>query len=317
VTPDTTLRTTAGAILAAARTLLAAVLVALTAVLAVAASPSAASAATAPASLEAAELEVVRLHNQARAAAGLAPLDVHVTIHADARRWSAEMARRQQLVHQGATAGVASYAQTSCAAADPQWRSCSENIAMGQSSAAAVHQAWMASPGHRANLMDPTVNRVGIGVWSDGQRLWWTARFMRGTTADTVDSTAHPQDVGYDPNGPAGTVYRLYRAYFLREPDAAGFEFWLSRYRSGQSLISIADAFSTSREFRSTYGTVGDRQFVGLVYENVLDRSPDLAGLQYWLAQLLGGMSRGRLMIGFSDSAEFRAATADGVPPGY
>jgi len=317
VTADTSSRTTAGALVAAARTLLASALVAVVAVLAVAASPAAAGAATAPASLEGAELEVVRLHNQARAAAGLAPLDVHVTMHTDARRWSAEMARRQQLVHQTSAAGVASYAQTSCAAADPQWRSCSENIAVGQTSAAAVHAAWMASAGHRANLLDPGVNRVGIGVWSDGQKLWWTARFMRGTTADTADSTAHPQDRGYDPNGPAGTVYRLYRAYFLREPDAGGFEFWLSRYRSGQSLTSIADAFSTSQEFRSTYGAVGDRDFVALVYDNVLDRAPDLTGLQYWLGQLLGGMSRGRLMIGFSDSAEFRARTADGVPPGY
>ncbi|HEX4903310.1 MAG TPA: DUF4214 domain-containing protein, partial [Acidimicrobiales bacterium] len=278
--------------------------------------PSAASAAGAT-SLEGTELEVVRLHNEARRAAGLAPLDVHVTMHTDARRWSAEMARRQQLVHQTSAAGVASYSQTSCAAADPQWRSCSENVAVGQSSASAVHAAWMASSAHRANLMDPGVNRVGIGVWSDGQRLWWTARYMRGTTADTVDSTAHPQDGGYDPDGPAGTVYRLYRAYFLREPDAAGFEFWLSRYRSGQSLTSIADAFSASHEFRSTYGSVGDRQFVGLVYDNVLGRAPDLAGLQYWLGQLLGGMSRGRMMIGFSDSAEFRDRTADGVPPGY
>lgn len=292
------------------------VAVALCAALLVGLAPATASA-DATTSLEAAELEVVRLHNQARAAAGLAPLDVHVTMQTDARRWSAEMARRQQLVHQTSAAGVTSYTQTSCAAADPQWRSCSENVAAGQSSASAVHAAWMASAAHRANLMDPGVNRVGIGVWSDGQQLWWTARYMRGTTADTVDSTAHPQDGGYDPNGPAGSVYRLYRAYFLREPDAAGFEFWLSRYRSGQSLTSIADAFSTSREFRSTYGTVGDRQFVGLVYDNVLDRAPDPAGLQYWVGQLLGGLSRGRLMIGFSDSAEFRTRTADGVPPGY
>lgn len=103
-----------------------------------------------------------------------------------------------------------------------------------QARTAAVHAVWMASAGHRANLMDPGVNRVGIGVWSDGQKLWWTARFMRGTTAD---------------------------------------------------------AFSTIHEFRSTYGSVDDRQFVGLVYENVLDRAPDLAGLQYWVGELLGGVS--------------------------
>lgn len=299
------------------RAALVALAVAVLAALAVALTPGTAAAATAPASLEGAELEVVRLHNQARAAAGLAPVDVHVDLHVDARRWSAEMARRQRLEHQTAATAGASYSQTSCGVADPQWRSCSENVAVGQTSAAAVHDAWMASAAHRANLLDPGVNRVGIGVWSDGQRLWWTARFMRGTTVDTADSTAHPQDRTYDPDGPAGTVYRLYRAYFLREPDRSGFDYWLGRYRAGQSLTSIADAFSTSAEFRGAYGTVGDRSFVELVYANVLDRDPDLSGFQYWVGQLLGGLTRGRLMINFSDSAEFRARTADGVPPGY
>ena len=74
---------------------------------------------------------------------------------------------------------------------------------------------------------------------------------------------------------------------------------------------------TAARIVRALLATVGDRQFVGLVYDNVLGRSPDLTGLQYWLGQLLGGLSRGRLMIGFSDSAEFRDRTADGVPPGY
>lgn len=299
-----------------APTIAVALLIALLAVLATTVAAAPASAST-PTSLEAAELEVVRLHNQARAAAGLAPLDVQVQLHVDARRWSAEMARRGQLVHQTAAAGVTPYWQTSCAAADPGWQACSENIAVGHVSARAVHDAWMASAGHRANLLDPNVNRVGIGVWSDGTKLWWTARFMKGTTADTADSTRHPQDHGYDPNGPTGTVYRLYRAYFLREPDAAGFEFWLSRYRAGQSLTSIADAFAQSREFRGAYGSVADRDFVSLVYRNVLGRTPDRAGYDYWVVKLVTGLSRGSLMINFSDSAEFRSRTADGVPPGY
>lgn len=299
------------------RVLLGALVVALGASILVALAARPAAAAESAPSFEAAELEVVHLHNQARRAAGLAPLDVHVDLHVDARRWSAEMARRQQLVHQNASAGAPSYAQTSCAVADPQWRSCSENVAVGPTTAAAVHSTWMASSAHRANLMDPAVNRVGIGVWSDGQRLWWTARYMRGTTVDTADSTGHPQDGGYDADGPAGTVYRLYRAYFLREPDAAGFEHWLGRYRAGQPLVSIADAFSASAEFRGRYGSVSDGAFVELVYGNVLGRTPDLDGLRYWLGRLLSGTSRGQLMIGFSDSAEFRASTADGVPPGY
>lgn len=289
----------------------------LVAAIALTLAPLAAGASTAPSSLEAAELEVVRLHNQARAAAGLAPLDVHVHLHVDARRWSEGMGTRQRLQHQSSSNGFTSFATTSCAVADPGWRKCAENIAAGQPSAKAVHDAWMASSGHRQNLLDPATNRIGVGVWSDGEVLWWTARFMQGTAVDTADSTRHPQDGHYDPNGPEGTVYRLYRAYFLREPDASGFAYWVGRYRAGQSLISIADGFSKSSEFRGTYGSVADRSFVDLVYRNVLGRTPDATGHAYWLLQLVSGMTRGAVMINFSDSAEFRARTADGVPPGY
>ena len=278
--------------------------------------PGPAAAAGATGALESAELEVVRLHNEARARAGLRPLDVHVVLHTDARRRAGEMAAQQRMVHQGSASGAPSVATTSCAVADPQWRGCAENIGRA-SSARTVQDMWMASAAHRANIMNPAYNRVGIGVWSDGTTLWWTARFLTGTTADTADSTPHPQDGTYDPNGPAGTIYRLYRAYFLREPDAGGFEHWLGRYRAGVPLTSISDAFSQSPEFRTRYGSLGNLEFVTLVYRNVLGRAPDAGGLQHWLINLLGGMTRGTLMVNFSDSPEFRALTADGVPPGY
>lgn len=296
---------------------LAAVLAVLVALVAMSLAPPSALASEPASSLEAAELEVVRLHNQARAAAGLPPLDVHVDLHVDARRWSSEMAGRQRLQHQSSFNADDPYWETSCAVADPQWRTCAENIATGPATARAVHDAWMASSSHRENILDPATNRVGIGVWSDGEALWWTARFMRGTTADTADRTRHPQDRSYDPDGPEGTIYRLYRAYFLREPDASGFEHWLGRYRAGQTLTSIADEFARSHEFQGTYGSVDDHEFVRLVYHNVLGRSPDLAGYRYWVLHLVNGLPRGAVMINFSDSDEFRARTADGVPPGY
>jgi uncharacterized protein YkwD len=41
-----------------------------------------------------------------------------------------------------------------------------ENIYMGYPSGWACVDAWMNSPGHRANLLDPTITRAGIGVGS-------------------------------------------------------------------------------------------------------------------------------------------------------
>jgi hypothetical protein len=48
---------------------------------------------------------------------------------------------------------------------------------------------------------------------------------------------------------------------------------------------------------------------VDLVYQNVLGRAPDPEGAGFWLGALLGGMRHGQLIIGFSESDEFKAAT--------
>jgi hypothetical protein len=79
------------------------------------------------------------------------------------------------------------------------------------------------------------------------------------------------------------------------------------------TLPQLADFFAASPEFQARYGALTDTQYVTLLYENVLGRAPDPAGLSGWVALLGGGMSRGQAMLGFSDSAEFQAASANEV----
>lgn len=129
----------------------------------------------------------------------------------------------------------------------------------------------------------------------------------------TVDSAAAQQgqrasDVVYDGTADRldGTIYRLYRAFFLREPDGDGIAYWISQARySGYPVGSIAEEFARSSEFRQRYGSLGDGAFVDLVYRNVLGRSAEPEGRSYWLGQLRGGMLRGHLMLYFSESVEF------------
>lgn len=138
--------------------------------------------------------------------------------------------------------------------------------------------------------------------------------------ADTIvgaPATAAAAEPVYDPTGPDGTIYRLYRAYFLREPDSGGFNYWYGVYRQGYPLRAISNDFARSDEFQSRYGNVDNRQFLDRVYRNVLGRTPDQAGYDYWVGQMNRGMLRGYVMIYFSDSVEFRNKTRDGVPPGY
>lgn len=112
------------------------------------------------------------------------------------------------------------------------------------------------------------------------------------------------------------SVYRLYRAYFLRAPDAAGHGYWAEEYASGRrSLVTISEFFARSGEFTARYGSLTQAQFVALVYRNVLGRAPDQAGEDHWVQRLRGGTSRGAVMVGFSESPEFQRKTGT-RPPG-
>jgi hypothetical protein len=45
----------------------------------------------------------------------------------------------------------------------------------------------------------------------------------------------------------------------------------------------------------------------------VLDRAPDATGLARWIGDLDGGMSRAEVVLGFSQSPQFKVETADGL----
>lgn len=100
-------------------------------------------------------------------------------------------------------------------------------------------------------------------------------------------------------------IQRLYRAYFKREADAAGLSFWLNARAGGTPLINASNSFADSPEFRAAYGDLGTGEFVTLVYNNVLGRSPDQTGLDHWVNAIDKGMTRGELMLAFSESPEF------------
>lgn len=105
-------------------------------------------------------------------------------------------------------------------------------------------------------------------------------------------------------------IRRLYLAYFEREPDSTGWPFWLQHRAQGRSLVWVSDRFAESAEFRARYGSLSDREFVRLLYRNVLHRGPDTPGFNGWTAALRRGASRGEIMVGFSESPEFIGKTS-------
>ncbi|MDH3678715.1 MAG: DUF4214 domain-containing protein [Acidimicrobiia bacterium] len=122
-----------------------------------------------------------------------------------------------------------------------------------------------------------------------------------------------------NPNPPVadadGKISRLYQAYFLRQPDAAGLSYWVGALQSGIGLAEISDVFAASTEFVTRYGTLSDAEFVDQIYANVLGRPADAEGRGYWIGQLATGVSRGQVMLAFSESPEFIALTGTGQPP--
>ena len=93
-----------------------------------------------------------QLVNQERRKRGLKNLILSQDIDAKAQKWAEYMARTGDFRHGTLTDGVTS-----------TWRRLGENIAYNYSIEGG-HNSLMNSPGHRANILSPHYNTIGIGV---------------------------------------------------------------------------------------------------------------------------------------------------------
>ena len=107
-----------------------------------------------------------------------------------------------------------------------------------------------------------------------------------------------------------GDVLRLYWAFFNREPDVGGASYWVGVYRSGGSLDAIAEAFASSPEFNTRYGSLkGNDDYLSVIYQNVLGRERDDAGFLYWVDLLNKRLlSRGAVVRWIAAAGEFIAS---------
>ncbi|CAG0933322.1 hypothetical protein PLCT1_02332 [Planctomycetaceae bacterium] len=65
------------------------------------------------------------------------------------------------------------------AAAGISYSYAGENIAMGYATPADVMAGWMASSGHRANILNVNYTEIGIGVREGTGGPWWTQVFRK------------------------------------------------------------------------------------------------------------------------------------------
>ena len=105
-------------------------------------------------------------------------------------------------------------------------------------------------------------------------------------------------------------MYLLYQAALNRTPDAPGLGYWINRVDNGADITSVvSEYFLVSQEFQTLYGTnPSTSQFVNLLYQNVLHRAADSAGLSYWLGQISANgdslLTRAGVLESFAVSGE-------------
>ncbi|CAH1694884.1 hypothetical protein CHELA1G11_21701 [Hyphomicrobiales bacterium] len=100
-------------------------------------------------------------------------------------------------------------------------------------------------------------------------------------------------------------VVRLYQGCFGRVPDSDGLDFCVAVYKNTYSIETLANAFSASDEFQEQYAGLSNADIVTKMYENILNRQGDDAGIAFWTKFLDDGGTPAALVMSFSESPEF------------
>ena len=119
------------------------------------------------------ENEVIRPVNEQRLQQGLKPLTANWELSRVARYKSQDMVDQGYFSHTSPTYGSPFQM---IKAFGLSFRTAGENIAYGQRTPQAVVNAWMNSSGHRANILNASYTKIGVGYVSSGH--YWTQLFI-------------------------------------------------------------------------------------------------------------------------------------------
>ncbi len=119
------------------------------------------------------EKEVIRLVNEIRVANGLGELVADEELSRVARIKSQDMRDNNYFSH---TSPVYGSPFDMMKKFGISYKNAGENIARGQATPQAVVDGWMNSEGHRANILNASYNRIGVGYVAEGN--YWTQMFV-------------------------------------------------------------------------------------------------------------------------------------------
>ena len=141
-----------------------------------------------PTDRQAVAREVLALVNQARSskrrcgrqefAAG-APLKLNTLLTEAAQRHAEDMAKHRHMEHAGSDGSTPAQRITR---QGYRWQVVGENVAAGAGTANEVVSGWLDSPGHCANIMNPSFTEMGLGFAinrDDEYAVYWAQSFGR------------------------------------------------------------------------------------------------------------------------------------------
>ena len=123
--------------------------------------------------------EMLASINAQRAGQGAAPVVHCAALDQAAEAHSADQAAHNKMTHTGSDGSNAG--ERMARAGYIGGLGWAENIAAGYPTVANVMTGWMNSAGHRANIMNPSYQHVGLGkAQSSTGHSYWTQNFGRG-----------------------------------------------------------------------------------------------------------------------------------------
>lgn len=169
---------------------------------------------------------------------------------------------------------------------------------------------------------DAEDNPLALIRFPDETALWISARVSSSDSIAAGSYLSGGSDAGFAFQGPersdrpvSDSIVRLYCGLLDRKPSSLELEYWASRYWNGLPLVTIAEAFTHSREFVNRYGVVSNEALVTLLYADALGREPGAGAVDVLASRMeTGEIHRGHAVVQVTESGEYVRRTGTVAP---
>jgi hypothetical protein len=121
-------------------------------------------------------------------------------------------------------------------------------------------------------LLGRNVDANGLAYWSGAMRNGMSPSQFASTITSSTEYRSN-------------LVSRMYQPYLHRSSDSGGVSYWVGQIANGATIEQVRLSFIGSSEYFQVHGGTS-KGAVDALYKDVLARSVDSAGEQYWVQQL-------------------------------